>query len=103
MGDECSNTGSDLSIFVGDLAAIVTDILLNMKLFQIKYPYVVAKFIIDASTCQCFVRFGDDSEWAKAMTEMIIVHIGPCVLNARNSDAASWLPGVPRSISIFRS
>ncbi|KAK4481499.1 hypothetical protein RD792_012399 [Penstemon davidsonii] len=74
MGDKRSNNGSDLSIFVGDLAADVTDTLLH-ETFASKYPSVkAAKVVIDANTGRSkgygFVRFGDDSEKSQAMTEM---------------------------------
>ncbi|PON46853.1 Splicing factor-like protein [Parasponia andersonii] len=68
------NNASDLSIFVGDLAADVTDRLLH-ETFANKYPSVkAAKVVFDANTGRSkgygFVRFGDDSERAQAMTEM---------------------------------
>ncbi|CAH9111234.1 unnamed protein product [Cuscuta epithymum] len=74
MGEKRSNNGSDLSIFVGDLAADVTDTLL-LETFSSKYPSVkAAKVVIDANTGRSkgygFVRFGDDSERLQAMTEM---------------------------------
>lgn len=74
-GDKrASNNGSDLSIFVGDLAADVTDSLLH-ETFASKYPSVkAAKVVIDANTGRSkgygFVRFGDDNERSQAMTEM---------------------------------
>ncbi|KAF4355883.1 hypothetical protein G4B88_018822 [Cannabis sativa] len=68
------NNASDLSIFVGDLAADVTDRLLH-ETFASKYPSVkAAKVVFDANTGRSkgygFVRFGDDSERTQAMTEM---------------------------------
>ncbi|CAA2981515.1 polyadenylate-binding RBP47-like [Olea europaea subsp. europaea] len=74
MGDKRTNNGSDLSIFVGDLAADVTDSLLH-ETFSSKYPSVkAAKVVIDANTGRSkgygFVRFGDDNERSQAMTEM---------------------------------
>ncbi|CAN4092756.1 unnamed protein product [Withania somnifera] len=74
MGDKRANNGSDLSIFVGDLAADVTDTLLH-ETFAKKYPSVkAAKVVIDANTGRSkgygFVRFGDDNERSQAMTEM---------------------------------
>ncbi|KAL3505209.1 hypothetical protein ACH5RR_035050 [Cinchona calisaya] len=73
-GDKRSNNGSDLSIFVGDLAADVTDSLLH-ETFASRYPSVkAAKVVIDANTGRSkgygFVRFGDDNERSQAMTEM---------------------------------
>ncbi|KAL6504653.1 Polyadenylate-binding protein rbp47c' [Orobanche hederae] len=74
MGDKRANSGSDLSIFVGDLAADVTDTLLH-ETFASKYPSVkAAKVVIDANTGRSkgygFVRFGDDNERSQAMSEM---------------------------------
>ncbi|XP_019231776.1 PREDICTED: polyadenylate-binding protein RBP47-like [Nicotiana attenuata] len=74
MGDKRANNGSDLSIFVGDLAADVTDTLLH-ETFATKYPSVkAAKVVFDANTGRSkgygFVRFGDDNERSQAMTEM---------------------------------
>ncbi|KAG9138585.1 hypothetical protein Leryth_012931 [Lithospermum erythrorhizon] len=69
-----NNNGSDLSIFVGDLAADVTDTLLH-ETFSTRYSSVkAAKVVIDANTNRSkgygFVRFGDDSERTQAMNEM---------------------------------
>ncbi|XP_075511500.1 polyadenylate-binding protein RBP47-like isoform X1 [Primulina tabacum] len=74
MGDKRSNNSSDLSIFVGDLAADVTDTLLH-ETFACKYSSVKgAKVVIDANTGRSkgygFVRFGDDDERSQALTEM---------------------------------
>lgn len=74
MGDKRSDVGSDRSIFVGDLAADVTDTLLQ-ETFASKYPSVKgAKVVFDSNTGRSkgygFVRFGDDSERTQAMTEM---------------------------------
>ena len=73
-GEKRSDNASDLSIFVGDLAADVTDRLLH-ETFSSKYPSVkAAKVVLDANTGRSkgygFVRFGDDSERSQAMTEM---------------------------------
>ena len=66
--------GSDLSIFVGDLASDVTDYILQ-ETFRVRYPSVRgAKVVFDVSTGRSkgygFVRFGDESERSRAMTEM---------------------------------
>ncbi|KAL8141142.1 hypothetical protein V2J09_007163 [Rumex salicifolius] len=73
-GDRRADSGSDLSIFVGDLAADVTDSLL-LETFSTKYPSVkAAKVVIDVNSGRSkgygFVRFGDDNERTQAMTEM---------------------------------
>ncbi|GAV86339.1 RRM_1 domain-containing protein [Cephalotus follicularis] len=69
-----SDPGSDLSIFVGDLAPDVTDTLLQ-ETFASRYPSVKgAKVVFDSNTGRSkgygFVRFGDENERSKAMTEM---------------------------------
>ncbi|CAI0465267.1 unnamed protein product [Linum tenue] len=73
-GDKRSDNAPDLSIFVGDLAADVTDSLLH-DTFANRYSSVkAAKVVFDANTGRSkgygFVRFGDDSERTQAMTEM---------------------------------
>ncbi|XP_022773627.1 polyadenylate-binding protein RBP47-like [Durio zibethinus] len=73
-GEKRAENGPDLSIFVGDLAADVTDSLLH-ETFASKYPSVkAAKVVIDANTGRSkgygFVRFGDDTERSQAMNEM---------------------------------
>ncbi|KAH1119977.1 hypothetical protein GYH30_048363 [Glycine max] len=73
-GDKGSDNVPDLSIFVGDLAADVTDSLLH-ETFASVYPSVkAAKVVFDANTGRSkgygFVRFGDDNERTQAMTQM---------------------------------
>ncbi|KAE8729193.1 Polyadenylate-binding protein RBP47C [Hibiscus syriacus] len=73
-GEKRSENGPDLSIFVGDLAADVTDSLLH-ETFASKYPSVkAAKVVIDPNTGRSkgygFVRFGNDTERSQSMTEM---------------------------------
>ncbi|KAK9060362.1 hypothetical protein SSX86_021066 [Deinandra increscens subsp. villosa] len=68
------NIGSDLSIFIGDLAPDVTDALLY-ETFAGRYPSVKgAKVVLDTNTgCSKgygFVRFADENERARAMNEM---------------------------------
>ncbi|XP_019430711.1 PREDICTED: polyadenylate-binding protein RBP47C-like isoform X1 [Lupinus angustifolius] len=77
-GDKGSDNVPDLSIFVGDLAADVTDSLLH-ETFSARYPSVKsAKVVFDVNTGRSrgygFVRFGDDNERSQAMTEMNGVH-----------------------------
>lgn len=72
--DRRSDAGSELSIFVGDLAADVTDTMLQ-ETFSSKYPSVKgAKVVTDSNTGRSkgygFVRFSDENERTKAMTEM---------------------------------
>ncbi|OIW10174.1 hypothetical protein TanjilG_27925 [Lupinus angustifolius] len=69
-----SDAISDLSIFVGDLAIEVTDAILQ-ETFASRYSSIKgAKVVIDANTGRSkgygFVRFGDENEKTKAMTEM---------------------------------
>ncbi|CAN8258811.1 unnamed protein product [Cochlearia groenlandica] len=66
--------GQDLSVFVGDLSPDVTDTLLQ-ELFVERYPSVKsAKVVIDSNTGRSkgygFVRFGDENERSRALTEM---------------------------------
>ncbi|KAJ8763446.1 hypothetical protein K2173_002329 [Erythroxylum novogranatense] len=73
-GDRKMEAGSDLSIFVGDLAADVTDNMLQ-ETFANKYPSVKgAKVVTDSNTGRPkgygFVRFGDENERTRAMEEM---------------------------------
>ncbi|GJW15938.1 polyadenylate-binding protein RBP47-like protein [Tanacetum coccineum] len=80
-----NNGGSDLSIFIGDLAPDVTNTLLYETVTG-RYPFVKgAKVVVDTNT-GClngygFVRFADDIERTRAMNEMMvnIVQAGLCV------------------------
>ncbi|XP_043688123.1 polyadenylate-binding protein RBP45 isoform X1 [Telopea speciosissima] len=73
-GERRQDDGSDFPIFVGDLAADVTDYMLQ-ETFRSHYPSVKgAKVVTDRATGRSkgygFVRFGDESEQIRAMTEM---------------------------------
>ncbi|KAI3448096.1 hypothetical protein Pfo_004761 [Paulownia fortunei] len=73
-GDRRPEAGSDLSIFVGDLATDVTDAVLH-DTFASRYPSVKgAKVVVDSNTGRPkgygFVRFVDENEKSRAMTEM---------------------------------
>ncbi|XP_020256850.1 polyadenylate-binding protein RBP45-like [Asparagus officinalis] len=73
-GEKRGDDGPDYTIFVGDLAADVTDYLLQ-ETFKSLYPSVKgAKIVTDRNTGHSkgygFVRFGDLSEQTRAMTEM---------------------------------
>ena len=73
-GDKRSEAGSDLSIFVGDLATDVTDTILQ-ETFATRYPSVKgAKVVFDSNTGRSkgygFVRFGDENERSRAISEM---------------------------------
>ncbi|XP_038689375.1 polyadenylate-binding protein RBP45C-like isoform X2 [Tripterygium wilfordii] len=73
-GERRQDDGNDYTIFVGDLAADVTDYLLQ-ETFRAVYASVKgAKVVTDRTTGRSkgygFVRFGDESEQQRAMTEM---------------------------------
>ncbi|KAM3365717.1 hypothetical protein ACQJBY_015414 [Aegilops geniculata] len=73
-GDKRGDDGSDHTIFVGDLAADVTDAMLE-EIFKATYPSVKgANVVTDRATGRSkgygFVRFGDLNEQTRAMTEM---------------------------------
>ncbi|XP_010276064.1 PREDICTED: polyadenylate-binding protein RBP45 isoform X1 [Nelumbo nucifera] len=73
-GDRRPDDSPDFPIFVGDLAVDVTDYMLQ-ETFRSHYPSVKgAKVVTDRTTGRSkgygFVRFGDESEQIRAMTEM---------------------------------
>ncbi|THG11825.1 hypothetical protein TEA_021139 [Camellia sinensis var. sinensis] len=73
-GEKRSDGTPDFTIFVGDLASDVTDYMLQ-ETFRSQYPSVKgAKVVTDRMTGRAkgygFVRFGDESEQLRAMTEM---------------------------------
>lgn len=74
MGERRLDGGPDYSIFVGDLDSDVSDLVLQ-ETFQSRYSSVkAAKVVMDANTGRSkgygFVRFGEETERARAMTEM---------------------------------
>lgn len=73
-GDKRQDEGADFHIFVGDLSSDVTDYMLQ-ETFRSHYPSVKgAKVVIDRATGRSkgygFVRFTDETEQLRAMTEM---------------------------------
>ncbi|NP_001152183.2 Polyadenylate-binding protein RBP47B' [Zea mays] len=73
-GERRPDPGSDHSIFVGDLAPDVTDYLLQ-ETFRVNYSSVRgAKVVTDPNTGRSkgygFVKFADENEKNRAMTEM---------------------------------
>ncbi|GLU23636.1 hypothetical protein SLE2022_396270 [Rubroshorea leprosula] len=73
-GEKRQDEGPDHTIFVGDLAADVNDYMLQ-ETFKVVYPSVKgAKVVTDRITGRSkgygFVRFGDENEQIRAMTEM---------------------------------
>jgi len=73
-GERRADDTPDYTVFVGDLAADVSDYLLQ-EIFKVNYPSVKgAKVVTDRMTGRSkgygFVRFGDESEQLRAMVEM---------------------------------
>ncbi|XP_039058795.1 polyadenylate-binding protein RBP45C-like isoform X1 [Hibiscus syriacus] len=73
-GEKRQEEGPEYTIFVGDLAADVSDYMLQ-ETFKAVYPSVKgAKVVTDRTTGWSkgygFVKFGDESEQIRAMTEM---------------------------------
>ncbi|CAM8955723.1 unnamed protein product [Rhodiola kirilowii] len=73
-GERRADDGADYTIFVGDLSADVTDYLLQ-ETFKANYPSVKgAKVVTDRTTGRSkgygFVRFADEQEQLRAMSEM---------------------------------
>ncbi|KAK8622896.1 hypothetical protein V6N13_117794 [Hibiscus sabdariffa] len=73
-GEKRQEEGPEYTIFVGDLAADVSDYMLQ-ETFKAVYPSVKsAKVVTDRTTGRSkgygFVKFGDESEQIRAMTEM---------------------------------
>ncbi|KAK9268411.1 hypothetical protein L1049_000161 [Liquidambar formosana] len=73
-GERRPDDGADFTIFVGDLASDVTDYMLQ-ETFRANYSSVKgAKVVTDRTTGRSkgygFVRFGDEGEQLRAMTDM---------------------------------
>ncbi|KAF6168053.1 hypothetical protein GIB67_011438 [Kingdonia uniflora] len=73
-GEKRGDDGNDFTIFVGDLAADVTDYVLQ-EVFRGQYPSIKgAKVVTDRTTGRSkgygFVRFADETEQLRAMSEM---------------------------------
>lgn len=89
-GDKRTDDSPDHTIFVGDLAADVNDYLLQ-ETFKAVYKSVKgAKVVTDKNTGRSkgygFVRFGDENEQLRALTEMNGV---PCSTRAMRIGAAA--------------
>ncbi|CAN6452283.1 unnamed protein product [Victoria cruziana] len=74
VGEKRPDTGPEFTIFVGDLASDVSDYVLQ-ETFRSHYTSIKgAKVVTDRVTGRSkgygFVRFGDESEQVRAMTEM---------------------------------
>ncbi|CAE5957213.1 unnamed protein product [Arabidopsis arenosa] len=94
----------DYTIFVGDLAADVTDYIL-LETFRASYPSVKgAKVVIDRATGRTkgygFVRFSDESEQIRAMTEMNGV---PCSTRPMRIGPAASKKGVTGQRDSYQS
>ncbi|KAK1378972.1 polyadenylate-binding protein RBP45-like [Heracleum sosnowskyi] len=99
-GEKRADDGAAYTIFVGDLAADVSDYTLQ-ETFRLHYPSVKgAKVVTDRETSRSkgygFVKFGDESEQMRAMTEMNgsmcssrPMRIGPAA-NKRSMDAPQY-------------
>ncbi|GLT74828.1 hypothetical protein SLA2020_465980 [Shorea laevis] len=90
IGERRSDPGPEHSIFVGDLAPDVTDYLLQ-ETFRAHYPSVRgAKVVTDPNTGRSkgygFVKFSDENERNRAMTEMNGVY---CSTRAMRISAAT--------------
>eukprot|EP00250_Pteridium_aquilinum_P004001 c14255_g1_i1 orf=231-1595(+) len=97
VGEKRIEGGSDHSIFVGDLAVDVTDYVLQ-ETFRSRYPSVRgAKVIIDPITNRSkgygFVRFGDEGERTRAMSEMNGVY---CSSRPMRISVATTKKGLPQ-------
>lgn len=73
-GEKRTDDSSDYTIFVGDLAPDVTDYMLQ-EMFRGRYPSVKgANVVMDRLTGRTkgygFVKFSDESEQVRAMSEM---------------------------------
>lgn len=100
VGEKRIDGGSDHSIFVGDLAVDVTDYVLQ-ETFRSRYPSVRgAKVIIDPITNRSkgygFVRFGDEGERTRAMSEMNGVY---CSSRPMRISVATTKKGLPQQFT----
>lgn len=104
-GEKKQDDTPDYTIFVGDLAADVTDYTLQ-ETFRAHYPSIKgAKVVTDRLTGRTkgygFVKFGDESEQIRAMTEMNgrlcstrPMRIGPAA-NKKNVTSQQFPKGTP--------
>ncbi|XP_024539827.1 polyadenylate-binding protein RBP47B' isoform X2 [Selaginella moellendorffii] len=100
IGERRPEGGPENSIFVGDLAPDVTDYMLQ-ETFRTRYPSVRgAKVVTDVATGRSkgygFVRFADDSERVRAMSEMNGIYCSsrPMRINAATPKKA-LIPSAP--------
>jgi len=97
---QATSTGADdqKALFVGDLAADVTDQVL-LQTFQYYYPSVYnARVVIDPRTGQSkgygFVYFSDDKEKTRALTEMQGFYVSYKPIKLNYATKKSQAPGV---------
>lgn len=93
-GERRADDSADYTIFVGDLAADVTDHVLQETFKSVYSSVKGTKVVTDRATGRSkgygFVRFGDESEQLRAMTEM---NGAPCSTRAmRIGPAATKKP-----------
>ncbi|XP_039035922.1 polyadenylate-binding protein RBP45C-like [Hibiscus syriacus] len=73
-GEKRQDEGHDYTIFVGDLASDVSDYVLQETFKSVYHSVKGAKVVTDRTTGRSkgygFVRFGDEAEQIRAMTEM---------------------------------
>ncbi|KAF8410719.1 hypothetical protein HHK36_003256 [Tetracentron sinense] len=112
VGEKRPDDSADFPIFVGDLASDVTDYLLQ-ETFRPHYPSVKgAKVVTDRTTGRSkgygFVRFGDESEQLRAMTEMNgmfcltrPMRIGPATTKKNVGAGGQQYPKGPIIFSLF--
>ncbi|MCL7024307.1 hypothetical protein MKW94_009764 [Papaver nudicaule] len=98
MGDKSSDAGSNKSIFVCDLSSDITDTVLQ-ETFASRYTSVQgAQVVTNENTGRSkgygFVRFGDDSEMTRAMTDMNGVYC--------SSRAMRISPATPRKSAAYQ-
>lgn len=111
-GEKRSDDTPDYTIFVGDLASDVTDYMLQ-ETFRALFPSCKgAKVVIDRLTGRTkgygFVKFGDESEQLRAMTEMNGVlcstrpmRIGPAA-NKNAGGSQQYSKGIVLMVSCIR-
>ncbi|XP_024544425.1 polyadenylate-binding protein RBP45 [Selaginella moellendorffii] len=102
IGERRPDQGPDFSIFVGDLAPDVTDYMLQ-ETFQSRYSSVKgAKVVMDTTTARSkgygFVRFGDEAEKMRAMTEMAGVYCSTRPMRISTATPKKSLATIPPKV-----
>eukprot|EP00246_Nothoceros_aenigmaticus_P003761 TRINITY_DN1494_c0_g1_i7.p1 TRINITY_DN1494_c0_g1~~TRINITY_DN1494_c0_g1_i7.p1 ORF type:complete len:388 (-),score=60.30 TRINITY_DN1494_c0_g1_i7:431-1594(-) len=109
IGERRPEAGPEHSIFVGDLAPDVNDYLLQ-ETFRSRYPSVKgAKVVTDANTGRSkgygFVRFGDEMERNRAMSEMNGVYCSsrPMRISAATPKKSLAVPAVATATAQYQA